>query len=71
MAHWGRFYEAHEVDIEWHVPSDDEISFVVQILDDVVAPLIVRLEELLKTTKTWGATERNDFCRYFFALLTT
>ncbi|KAJ6604293.1 hypothetical protein DFH09DRAFT_1300536 [Mycena vulgaris] len=39
-AQWGRFYEAKDVVVEWHVPSVDEISFVMDILDRIEKPAI-------------------------------
>lgn len=45
------------------VPSEEEISFVLQVLEQIVAPLLERLEALLTNTKDWDNVARNDFCR--------
>ncbi|KAH8120588.1 hypothetical protein DFH11DRAFT_1838384 [Phellopilus nigrolimitatus] len=66
--HWGRFYEPKDVRIEWHVPNDEEIAFVIQILEQIAAPLLVRLEQLLSDTGAWDNVARNDFCRYLYAV---
>lgn len=61
---WGAFYEPQNVNIEWHVPSDDEIAFVLQILDEVFSPAMERVEALLEVANAWDSVNRNDFCRY-------
>ncbi|KAJ7071512.1 hypothetical protein C8F01DRAFT_1110832 [Mycena amicta] len=66
-AHWGRFYEGKDVVIEWHVPSADEIDFVLEIIDRIGTPALDKVEELLATTATWDSAARNDFCRYLHA----
>ncbi|KAJ6627278.1 hypothetical protein B0H10DRAFT_1780024 [Mycena sp. CBHHK59/15] len=66
-AQWGRFCEAKDVTVEWHVPSPDEISFVMDILDRIEAPAMEKVESLLQTTSKWDAVDRNDFCRYLHA----
>lgn len=66
-VHWGKLYEARDVSIEWHVPSNDEIDFVLEILDKVASPLLDNIEKLLQTTKNWDSSNRNDFCRYLNA----
>ncbi|KAJ6574754.1 hypothetical protein B0H19DRAFT_932973 [Mycena capillaripes] len=66
-AQWGRFYEAKDVVIEWHVPSVDEIAFVMDILDRIGKPALDKVEGLLETTTKWDGADRNDFCRYLHA----
>ncbi|EJD04282.1 uncharacterized protein FOMMEDRAFT_167503 [Fomitiporia mediterranea MF3/22] len=66
--YWGRFYEAKEVKIEWHVPSNEEVAFVLQILEQIVEPLLTRIEDLLADTNNWDTAARNDFCRYLYAV---
>ena len=46
------------------VPSGEEISFVLQILDQIVSPLLNNIEELLIDTSAWDDVARNDFCRF-------
>ncbi|KAF8922284.1 armadillo-type protein [Mucidula mucida] len=62
--HWGRLYTAQDVTVEWHVPSDSEIAFVLEILDELHTPLLNKVEELVTRTESWNSSDRNDFCRY-------
>ncbi|KAF7310620.1 hypothetical protein HMN09_00604800 [Mycena chlorophos] len=48
-AHWGRFYEAKDVVIEWHIPSPAEIEFALEIIDRVAGPALDKVEQLI-----WG-----------------
>ncbi|KAF7320019.1 hypothetical protein MKEN_00785900 [Mycena kentingensis (nom. inval.)] len=64
---WGRFYKPEDVSVEWHVPSEPEIEFVLDILDRIETPALDKVEQLLATTSRWGPIERNDFCRYLHA----
>lgn len=61
--HWGKLYLAKDVKIDWHVPSDAEIDFVLTVLDQVVTPTLDEVERLqgdgLTRDKVWS----NDFCR--------
>jgi len=63
-ARWGQLYEAKDVKIEWHVPSDAEIAFILQILDVIGGPTLDKIEALLADSENWGSVARNDFCRY-------
>ncbi|KAJ3576138.1 hypothetical protein NP233_g640 [Leucocoprinus birnbaumii] len=62
--YWGKRYAADEVKISWHIPSEDEIQFALQIFRELVKPTLERLEELLRPDVTRDANWRNDFCRY-------
>ncbi|GLB36441.1 putative protein with domain of unknown function (DUF3437) [Lyophyllum shimeji] len=66
-VHWGRLYNPEDVVIEWHVPNDDEIAFVLEILEQIVGPALDKVESLLETTSSWDSIDRNDFCRYLHA----
>ncbi|KIK95621.1 hypothetical protein PAXRUDRAFT_826811 [Paxillus rubicundulus Ve08.2h10] len=61
---WGLLYEAKDVKIEWHVPTAEEIDFVLEILDRVASPALDRIEDLVKSPESWDNVSRNDFCRY-------
>ncbi|KAF8274047.1 hypothetical protein EI94DRAFT_1714621 [Lactarius quietus] len=63
-SHWGRTHKVEDVKIEWHVPSNDEISFILEILNHIVSPALDKLETLLPSASSWGGVARNDFCRY-------
>jgi proteasome activator subunit 4 len=45
------------------VPSDPEIEFVLQILDEVATPALIKIEQLLESVSSWDNADRNDFCR--------
>jgi hypothetical protein len=45
------------------VPSDEEISFILQILTNVVSPALDKVEALLPIASSWDGIARNDFCR--------
>jgi hypothetical protein len=45
------------------VPSNEEISFILEILNNIVSPALDKLESLLPTASSWDGTARNDFCR--------
>ncbi|KAG1757297.1 hypothetical protein EDB19DRAFT_1924203 [Suillus lakei] len=61
---WGRLYEAKDVKVEWHVPSTEEVQFILDILDRVAAPALDKIETLARSTEHWDEVVRNDFCRY-------
>lgn len=50
--HWGKLYTAEEVEVSWHVPTQEEIDFGLQIFKELVEPLMDRLEGLLKPGKS-------------------
>jgi Proteasome-substrate-size regulator, mid region len=45
------------------VPSNEEITFILEILSDVVSPALDKVEALLPTASSWDGIARNDFCR--------
>ncbi|KAG8925927.1 hypothetical protein FRC02_009341, partial [Tulasnella sp. 418] len=65
---WGKQYgSSKEVDICWHQPSDDEIGFVLEIMEKIISPVLTDLESLVevpldKRDSVW----RNDFCRNLY-----
>ncbi|KAJ3807112.1 hypothetical protein F5876DRAFT_90743 [Lentinula aff. lateritia] len=61
---WGKFYKPQDVEIEWHIPSEPEIDFVLQILDEVATPTLARIGQLLVRVPSWDNADRNDFCRF-------
>ncbi|SCV72468.1 BQ2448_4005 [Microbotryum intermedium] len=65
---WGRLYEVKDVEMEWHVPSDEEISFALELLREIVEPAMDALEALQRESTQEGFNRStvwtNDFCRY-------
>ncbi|KAF8587289.1 ARM repeat-containing protein [Ramaria rubella] len=69
FVHWGKLYEAKDVKVEWHVPSNEEIAFALEFLEDIVKPVMDKLDALLAQPKAmWNSVWRNDFCRYLHAV---
>ncbi|EFI28574.1 hypothetical protein CC1G_13601 [Coprinopsis cinerea okayama7 len=65
--HWGKLYEPKDVQIDWHVPSAEEIDFVLEIMDTIEKPMLDKVESLLENTSKWDHVSRNDFCRFLQA----
>jgi len=68
ISRWGQLYDPQDVKVEWHVPSQDEVDFVLEILDKVAAPALDKIEELIDIAGKWDNIARNDFCRYLHAV---
>ncbi|KAF9785996.1 hypothetical protein BJ322DRAFT_1005050 [Thelephora terrestris] len=62
--HWGKLYRPDEIEMSWHVPSEEEIEFVLETFRGIVEPTLEMLESLLESGVTRDAVWRNDFCRY-------
>jgi proteasome activator subunit 4 len=59
---WGKFYDAKEVKIDWHCTTEEEISFVLELLENITGSSLFVLEKLLdilpaNRDKIW----RNDW----------
>ncbi|PCH33382.1 hypothetical protein WOLCODRAFT_21973 [Wolfiporia cocos MD-104 SS10] len=67
ISRWGCLYDPEDVKLEWHVPSQEGIDFVIDILDQIVSPALDKLESLIQTAGNWDNVARNDFCRYLHA----
>ncbi|KZT23745.1 hypothetical protein NEOLEDRAFT_1135845 [Neolentinus lepideus HHB14362 ss-1] len=63
-VHWGRLYESKDVKIEWHFPKDEEITFILEILDTIGETALSKVEALLELSSGLDNVSRNDFCRY-------
>lgn len=62
--HWGQLLTATEVKVDWHMPSEAEVEFALEILTVVVEPAIERLEQLAGSNQSVTKEWRNDFNRY-------
>ncbi|KAF4606976.1 hypothetical protein EYR38_001031 [Pleurotus pulmonarius] len=47
----------------WHVPSKEEIDFILRLFRELIEPTLARLEGLLAPDMPRDAVWRNDFCR--------
>ncbi|KAH7923993.1 hypothetical protein BV22DRAFT_1196262 [Leucogyrophana mollusca] len=61
--YWGRLYRPEDVEITWHVPNEEELSFALELFKEIVEPNLVALNTLLDSTDR-DAVWRNDFCRH-------
>ncbi|KAF8807254.1 hypothetical protein BYT27DRAFT_7189352 [Phlegmacium glaucopus] len=64
---WGHFYEPQDVVVEWHVPTNGEIAFVLDIIEQIAQPALQMVETLIANNAKWDNVSRNDFCRYLHA----
>ncbi|KAI0374438.1 hypothetical protein BV20DRAFT_1049238 [Pilatotrama ljubarskyi] len=62
--YWGKLYRPEDVKLTWHVPTDEEIDFVLRIFREVVEPVLDKLHGLLEPGIVRDAVWRNDFCRH-------
>lgn len=44
---WGEKVEAKNAVVNWHVPSDEELNFVINVLRDITVPAVEKLEALV------------------------
>src|SRR5258706_1911625 len=59
---WGKFYDAKEVKIDWHCTTNEEVAFVLELLEKITGSSLSVLEKLLdilpaNRDKIW----RNDW----------
>lgn len=45
------------------VPTREEIGVVIELLDEIGTPLLIKIESLLENRPTWDTVARNDFVR--------
>ncbi|CCM01642.1 uncharacterized protein FIBRA_03703 [Fibroporia radiculosa] len=62
--YWGKLYKPEDVKLTWHIPSNEEIDFTLQIFREVIEPILSTLDTLLKPGVVRDAVWRNDFCRH-------
>ncbi|KAJ8514936.1 hypothetical protein ONZ45_g7571 [Pleurotus djamor] len=62
--HWGKLYSAEEVKFSWHVPTTEEIDFIIKIFKELIEPTLKTLEGLLSPGTMKDAVWRNDLCRH-------
>jgi proteasome activator subunit 4 len=60
--YWGKTYRLADIKIDWHIPSQPEIDFVIE-LTRMISPLMDKLENLL-AEPSQSLEWNNDFCRY-------
>ncbi|KAG9123719.1 hypothetical protein FRC07_014176 [Ceratobasidium sp. 392] len=66
---WGTVMEAKDVVLEWHVPSVEEIDFVIQILEEVVEPSLRVFSGAIDAPDSQrDGVWRNDLCRHLHVI---
>ncbi|GJJ09449.1 hypothetical protein Clacol_003672 [Clathrus columnatus] len=60
--HWGKLYGLGETKITWHIPSNDEIEFALDIFHSIVRPSLDILNKLLLEDYQNPSVWQNDFC---------
>ncbi|KAJ2920211.1 hypothetical protein MD484_g84, partial [Candolleomyces efflorescens] len=65
--HWGKVYNPKDIVTDWHRPSEEEVDFVLEVLETIQKPALDVIESLLADTSRWDSAARNDFCRYLHA----
>ena len=62
---------SEDINIDWHVPTDPEINFAMEIIDIFLKPTLNRIEDLMTNgTDEYGKVLNNrelshEFCRRF------
>ena len=51
------------------MPTDEEITFVLDIIEQIGRPALQVVENLLTNSSKWDNIARNDFCRSVSPLL--
>jgi len=46
------------------VPSEEEVAFVLEIIDQIGKPALQIVNSLVQNSGTWDNVARNDFCRF-------
>lgn len=50
--------------VDWHTPTEDEVTFAMEILDVVLGPALDCLDQLTTPERPVNKEWRNDFNRY-------
>jgi len=70
VKHWASTDKISNLDIQWHVPSDPEIDFALQLIDEFLKSSISQLRELVSSHDGnissggfFSKEETAEFCR--------
>ncbi|KAF9155612.1 hypothetical protein BG015_009167 [Linnemannia schmuckeri] len=61
--HWGTLGTPGTEAINWHVPSQDEINFAIELIDTFHVPAMERLRDLMTSTMLEGKQLAIDICK--------
>ena len=62
LYYWGKLYRSAEVEINWRVPTSDDIDMAFEILG-IAEDAASRLEQLSQQPSHGDKVWTNDFCR--------
>ncbi|KAG8770133.1 hypothetical protein FRC12_004487 [Ceratobasidium sp. 428] len=66
---WGTVMEAKDVILEWHIPSVEEIDFIIQILEEIVEPSVRFFNGAIDAPDSQrDGVWRNDLCRHLHVI---
>ncbi|KAF9979719.1 hypothetical protein BGZ75_009303 [Mortierella antarctica] len=61
--HWGTLKESGNDQLDWHVPSQDEINFGIELVETFHLPAMKRARELMTSTMLEGKQLSIEFCK--------
>ncbi|CAO3568761.1 unnamed protein product [Mortierella alpina] len=61
--HWGTLKESGNDQFNWHVPSQDEINFGIELVETFHLPAMRRARELMTSTMLEGKQLSIEFCK--------
>lgn len=61
--HWGTLGVPGTEAVNWHVPSQDEINFAIELIDTFHVPAMERLRELMTSTMLEGKQLAIEICK--------
>jgi proteasome activator subunit 4 len=61
--HWGVLREVGSDQVDWHVPSQDEIDFALELIESFYVPSLSRARELMTCTMLEGKQLSIEFCK--------
>ncbi|KAK3822755.1 MAG: hypothetical protein J3Q66DRAFT_424160 [Benniella sp.] len=61
--HWGVLREVGSDQMDWHVPSQDEIDFALELIESFYVPSLSRARELMTCTMLEGKQLSIEFCK--------
>jgi proteasome activator subunit 4 len=61
--HWGEVYEIGNEKLIWHVPTQDEINFGLELIDAFLVPALAKARELMASTSLESKQLSIELCK--------
>ncbi|KAI9246724.1 hypothetical protein BDA99DRAFT_526780 [Phascolomyces articulosus] len=65
---WGKMVHPNDLHVDWHVPSQQEKEFAIELLETFLVPAMTHVREKIETGEKGqpadAYAETNDFCRH-------